>query len=155
MRNRVIIHDPFVHAWRRFTEPCMTVVAHEPADVIPALQEIEARVESDRLTVAGFVSYEAAPAFDPALKDFPRPGFPLLWFDMYRTCELTDRLQPSPANPGPVPALTPSLSEAAYTQRIQAIKRYIEAGDTYQVNFTSRLTRAHLTETPLPSLPTC
>ena len=49
-----------------FSRPIRTVAAYCVEEVLPALREVEAEVEQG-LYAAGFVSYEAAPAFDEAL----------------------------------------------------------------------------------------
>ncbi|MFC5477532.1 aminodeoxychorismate synthase component I [Massilia suwonensis] len=41
--------------------------------------------------------------------------------------------------PAGVAAITPNVDEAQFTQAIDAIRAYIAAGDTYQVNYTYRL----------------
>ena len=53
-------------------------------DVVPALRRVEAATQ-DGLHAAGFVCYEAAPAFDEAMAvQTPVEGLPLVWFALYR-----------------------------------------------------------------------
>ena len=67
----------------QFTNPCRIVQAHSLAEVLPALREIDQAVQ-DGLWAAGFVAYEAAPAFDRAMETHPpTEGLPLLWFGLY------------------------------------------------------------------------
>ena len=103
---------------------------------MPILQEIEARVESENLYAVGYLSYEAAPAFDPALVVRPAdPVFPLLWFGLYAPPQ--DQPLP-PADQLPKLEWAPTVTRAQYNKAIRAIKSYIARGHTYQVNYTYR-----------------
>ena len=55
--------------------------------VLPCLDRVEAMVEEEGLYAAGWISYETAPAFDPALTVRPHDGFPLVWFGFSRRPE--------------------------------------------------------------------
>src|SRR5436305_10146451 len=60
------------------------VLARTLAEVVPALQAIEAAVGRG-LHAAGFLAYEAAPAFEPALAvRAPSGRLPLLRFGLFR-----------------------------------------------------------------------
>lgn len=110
--------------------------AWELAEVPQAIARAQSAAAAGRW-VAGFISYEAAPAFDAALpvRD-PVPGLPLTWWAAFRS-----------ARPAPLPEggpyrmsdWEPELDFAAYRSRIEAILERILAGDTYQTNFTMRL----------------
>jgi len=117
----------------------------ETGDVVPALKEIERRIRQDGLMAAGFLAYEAAPAFDSALKTRHPEGFPLLWFGLYR--ERREITLPDAAQPVRLD-WRPSTGEEAYRRAIARIKEYIQAGDTYQTNYTLRL-HALFSEDPL------
>ena len=81
MNYPVVIHDPKRNRWLSFENPERIVVAHRREDVLPALQDVEHEVNTRGLFAAGFLSYEAAPAFDTALTvRSDDSGFPLLWF---------------------------------------------------------------------------
>ncbi len=101
------------------------------------LREVETLVTGQGLMAAGFVSYEAAAAFDAALVTHEDgSGFPLLWFALYH------QGQPVawPASGCDLPDLSweSSISPETYRAAIEQIHRYIAAGDTYQVNFSYR-----------------
>ena len=53
--------------WLHFARPHRIIQADELKDVIPALRELEALIEANQWHAAGFLSYEAAPAFDKTL----------------------------------------------------------------------------------------
>jgi para-aminobenzoate synthetase / 4-amino-4-deoxychorismate lyase len=111
------------------------VEARTPAEVVPALVRVEAAVAAGH-HAAGFVSYEAAAGLDPALDTRSPDGFPLLWFGIFRQ-RLTIAPEAAPAAPPAAPpVLKPSLDNRRHRSAVEAIKRYIAAGDTYQVNFT-------------------
>ena len=111
--------------------------AAQVADVLPALVEVE-RAVSAGLHAVGFVAYEAAAAFDPALATHPpEPGVPLLAFGLFR------RREEAPRTPPGVPAvtvgpLTVHTGHAEYAARVALIQAAIAAGETYQVNYTLR-----------------
>lgn len=93
--------------------------------------------------VAGFVAYEAGPAFDEALVvRSPRPDLPLAWFAVFG-----ERV---PVPPIPRPATEPAKSEQAkghwrlawtsahHERAVAVIKDHLAAGESYQVNLTAR-----------------
>ncbi len=67
MINGVVIHDAALQCWLYFRNPRRIISAHRIEEVIPALNLIEKTVNKHGLYAAGFIAYEAAPAFDPAL----------------------------------------------------------------------------------------
>ncbi|WP_211319145.1 chorismate-binding protein [Quadrisphaera granulorum] len=124
------------------------VVARELDRVIPALEEVQAAVAAGRWAV-GFVAYEAAPAFDPALVTRPAdPQLPLVWF------AIVDAPQQVPPLTGGDDGLaeddergrgwlagawTPDTSPAEHTAAVSGVRERIARGETYQVNLTLRL----------------
>jgi para-aminobenzoate synthetase/4-amino-4-deoxychorismate lyase len=149
MINSVVIHDAERRQWLHFREPKRIISAHRIEEVIPALNAIETHIAKDGLYAAGFIAYEAAPAFDSALAVREGNAFPLVWFGLYGEPEEV-RLPPAQASPQDQALLwEPSVRRDAYENAIERIKHYIEAGDTYQVNFTLRL-RSPFTGDPWP-----
>ena len=136
----VLLHDPSRAVWLHFTDPIAIVEAHTPADVLPALATVHESVTARGCHAAGFVAYEAAPAFDPALRVSGQPSaFPLLWFGLFRAPVVRERFAfTSPPNPLRM-SWAPSISRNAYSARIAQLREYLYRGDTYQVNFTLRL----------------
>jgi para-aminobenzoate synthetase/4-amino-4-deoxychorismate lyase len=143
--NTVILYDPSRRTWLLFSQPRQVIQASNLADVIPALTYVESQVNQGGLHAAGFVSYEASPAFDPALQVHALSGFPLLWFGLYDRPQEFARMPGFPsksASPPQTPILLdwqPTTSQAAYSGAIATIREHIAHGDTYQVNFTIRL----------------
>jgi para-aminobenzoate synthetase/4-amino-4-deoxychorismate lyase len=126
--------------WLRFANPQRIIYAEQIDDVRNALQEVERLVEENNWHAAGFVSYEAAPAFDSALHVLNAKGFPLLWFGLYQKPQV---LQTSEVlrDFGSLKALgwQPSIERESYNIAIEKIKEAIARGQTYQVNYTMRL----------------
>ncbi|WP_420627321.1 aminodeoxychorismate synthase component I [Candidatus Leptofilum sp.] len=140
--------------WRKFQKPVSVVTAVSPQDVLPALVELETAVQAENLYAAGFISYEAAAAFDLAVHA-PVDGLPLLWFGLFDGFEEIESLISNPsASSGQVlqsPTVgnwQPAVSRTDYDFAIQQIKDHIAAGDTYQVNYTFPQ-HAHFAEEPL------
>ena len=119
-----------------FGAPRQVLCADSPADVRATIRAAE-RCARDGAWVAGFVSYEAAPAFDPAHRVHPSGGLPLAWFGVF------DRPASDPELPGgPAPApghWTLACGRPEYDQGVAAILDAISRGDVYQVNYTVRL----------------
>ncbi len=158
--NNVVMRDASTGEWLQFERPLEVLVAHELQDVLPALNEVERSVNEKQLWAAGFISYEAAPAFDKALSvRAAGRSFPLVWFGLFKheagaRSDSSDSIFWSPKSGRPFPRSetprrrspisspsiqlqwSPPLDQDAYTENIRRIKSYIEAGDTYQVNYS-------------------
>lgn len=141
LTHQAILYDNTTQQWLHFTTPHTIITAWQLDEVLDGLRQVETAVEQEGLYAAGFVAYEAAPAFDPGFVVHPNPHFPLLWFGLY------DRPQPIPL-PAPDPAFNstpdwvPSITAEQYQAALHRIKTYIHRGDTYQVNFSFRLQSA-------------
>ncbi len=126
--------------WLHFANPHLIISVTGVDDVHNALREIERLVNENNWHAAGFVSYEAAPAFDKALHVIPADDFPLLWFGLYsaprvlQTSEVFTDLRGLEAQ-----TWLPSVEQDTYNAAIEKIKDYIAQGKTYQVNHTLRL----------------
>jgi len=121
-----------------FDDPVEELRAERVEQVMPLLERAAAAVNSG-LYAAGFIAYEAAPAFDPALVMHPPlDAFPLAHFTLYRSMR-REPLPPPAAAPGPYPQWRAALDEKTYGRAVQWIREKIAAGDTYQVNYTFNL----------------
>ncbi len=149
--NLCSFHDSASGQWLTFRNPVRIVIANTPSEVLPALDLIETLVNTRLLHAAGFISYEAAPAFDASLNVRPdSSGFPLLWFGLYEAPEIQTTL-PTPANhPAPPPATwSPSITPDQYRDAMARLHTYLYNGDTYQVNYSHRL-QAPFSNEPWP-----
>jgi len=116
-----------------FSRPIRVVEAGRVEDVVAVLDEVEREAAAGR-TCVGFVSYEAAAAFDAALGVHALTEFPLAWFAIFEG-DGTQR-RPTPALVAPPLSWAPALRSDHYSDAIGRIREWIAAGDTYQVNFT-------------------
>ena len=125
--------------WRVYSDPVRVLVARRLDDVLPCLEAVERATQEDGRHAAGFIAYEAAPAFDAALPAKPDGAFPLLWFALFREPRKLDSLPGAPSEPNAPPDWEAPVSEEEYRRRVQRVRAYIHDGDTYQVNLTHRL----------------
>jgi para-aminobenzoate synthetase/4-amino-4-deoxychorismate lyase len=122
--------------WLCFTDPVEILTARTDPEVFQCLEKIE----TSGLWAAGFVSYEAAGAFDSALKTHAPGALPLLQFGLFQGLETHPGLRPPLQRRGyQLGEWMPSVTRTEYTDAIAKIKERIAAGDTYQVNYTFRL----------------
>lgn len=126
--------------WLRFGRPAYTLTAHRLDEVRSVIEAAEAAALGGAW-VTGYVAYEAAAAFDPALTAHDPIGsgteapLPLCWwavFEHARTIAAGDLAAPLRVSP----TWRPGIEREAYRRAIAAIHRAIARGDTYQVNFT-------------------
>lgn len=137
MTNKVTLQDNHSGQWLHFSNPLWVATTTDLAEVPGLLLEIESLVEKRGLYAAGFVSYEAAPAFDEALLVRPPTGLPLLWMGLYERPEASVGLAKQATYR--VGEWLASVNRADYEKAIARIKEYITLGATYQVNYTYRL----------------
>ena len=131
--------------WLSFKKPVEVLTARTPDEVFQALEKIE----TSGLWAAGFISYEAAGAFDSALKTHAPGVLPLLQFGLFKNVEQT-LLSAHSYKEGRQECLphyelgewAPSVTRDEYSAAIEKIKEHIAAGDTYRVNYTFRLNAA-------------
>lgn len=144
-------YDVRKRKWLRLSGFRQLIQTRRIEEIISCLEEVEEQVLRHGLYAAGFVAYEAAPAFDPALQtDTPDDNLPLLWFALYENAEQLGAIDSDSS----VTSLTaegsewqPSIGEEEYRRALAEIRDYISRGCTYQVNFTLRL-QAKVTPAP-------
>jgi len=146
MPEPTLIQDADTSLWWRFDAPQAVLAATRLEDVVPVLREVEERVNAANLWAAGYIAYEAGPAFDPALRARRSGPLPLLQFGLYGAPRLAPLPAPREAT-RPHYRWTSSVTRAEYDAAIADIRRLIEEGETYQVNYTLRL-RAPVEEPP-------
>jgi para-aminobenzoate synthetase / 4-amino-4-deoxychorismate lyase len=136
--HSMVLHDSGTRRWLVFRQPIEVLVAHTPAEVAAQLARVEAAA-GEGLYAAGFIGYEAAPAFDPAFVVKDPGSFPLSWFGLYRAPEVLPGLAPADPDAYGLDDLRFSVEREAYLRAMAAIKSAIREGETYQVNFTARV----------------
>ena len=119
----------------RFTDPIEIIVAARVAEVRAAIERAE-RCALDGRWVVGWVTYEAAPAFDAALQVRDADDTPLAWFAVFDAPHDGSVLATSQAVPVGWRADVP---RAEYEAHVASTREGIARGDYYQVNHTLRL----------------
>src|SRR5690625_2508865 len=76
----------------QFINPIQILTAHTVQEVIPCLEHIQQKV-SKGYYAAGYLSYEASPAFN---QDFPvkqKNTMPLLWFGIFQKAIKSEQIE--------------------------------------------------------------
>ena len=141
MHKQTIIDFKELGLRHLFTKPIKELKTRDIDQVETLLREVEAYQEAGFYAV-GYVSYEAAPAFEKKLAVHPAPlmGEYLLYFTIHEEVETL----PFPEDYEAVnlPANWKEEVEApAYQEAIKTIHHHIRQGDTYQVNYTVQLSQ--------------
>ena len=122
-----------------FTQPIKELKTRDLTEVADLLVQVE-RYQEQGYYVVGYVSYEAAPAFEEklAVHKAPLMGEYLLYFTVH------DRVETSP-----IPLIYDEVnlpsdwqevtSAEEYEKAIAQIHHHLRQGDTYQVNYTVQL----------------
>ena len=124
-----------------FTKPIKELKTRNLDQVENLLREVEAYQEQGFYAV-GYVSYEAAPAFEKKFAVHPAPlmGEYLLYFTIHEKVETLPF--PEDYEAVDLPANWKEEVEApAYQEAIKTIHHHIRQGDTYQVNYTVQLSQ--------------
>jgi para-aminobenzoate synthetase / 4-amino-4-deoxychorismate lyase len=135
-----------------FRDPVQILSASTLDQIRDLFQQLEAALR-DGFHVAGYVSYECGYHFQSLSSLTPSASdLPLAWFGVYREPSIynNEKCQESESssfiaegfdNTSTCHATPVSLTifEEDYCAKIQRIKEYIRAGDTYQVNLTDRI----------------
>lgn len=132
-----VLFDADSGQWLQFSDPVAIYSAADHASVRSVLDAAEARAGKNNYAV-GFVSYEAAPAFEPALTVNSNASVPLAWFAIYTEARRFD-FPDVPRSALESLSWQLSIDNAEYRAALARIKKYIHDGDTYQVNYTFRL----------------
>ena len=128
---------------RLYADPLQIVVAHATSEVAAVLSAVR-DAQSRGLHAAGFLTYEAAAAFESALPPVTGSEQPLAWFGIFAgyreiAADAVPTLLPDPAGAwNAVPE--PEIDRASYDARFAAIQAEIVAGGLYQANLTYRAT---------------
>src|SRR5436305_10929569 len=124
MQGTVILRDAAADQWLQFNAPNEIITAQTLADVPPALERVEAWTKQENSYAAGFISYEAAPAFDSALTAHPLHDFPYLWFGLYHAPTVIPSPLLSTPKHFPKPNWTPNVSRATYDAAITRVREH-------------------------------
>ncbi len=137
---RAQFRDEASGQWFAYERPLTVLTAHATSDVAPLLDQVTRSVNERGCHAAGFVAFEAAPAFDAGLPVLPPDGLvPLACFGLYETRRPLNTPVPGD-QPAPLPRWGLTLDEPSYRSSVAAIQDGIRRGDFYQVNFCAQFT---------------
>ncbi|RIX71567.1 chorismate-binding protein, partial [Acidovorax cavernicola] len=124
---------------RRFGRPHQVWVASAPHEVRAVLDAVEDAARAGAWCV-GFLRYEAAAAFDPALVTHAADG-PLAWFAAYAEALPWDEGDEAPPPAGEAARVDwhSTLTRADFDTAMAQIHEAIANGAFYQVNYTAPL----------------
>jgi para-aminobenzoate synthetase/4-amino-4-deoxychorismate lyase len=138
MVRKVVLRDSSSQGWLVFEQPEDVMIARAVEEVRDLLETVQQRVDNEGLFAAGFLTYEAAPAFDDALATRPPGALPVACFGLFQAPQEFVELPADPQSAALTLEWAPTTSRRSYMDGIAAIKRQIELGNCYQVNFTMR-----------------
>lgn len=116
-----------------FRSPLTVLTAARHEEIHTLLVNAESAAKSGHW-VALMLSYEAAPAFDSAMKTREASELPLAWAAVFAApLENAESVEDQSYEVG---TWTPLVSRADFSESIARIREFIAAGDTYQVNYT-------------------
>ena len=141
MHKQTIIDFKELGLRHLFTKPIKELKTRNLDQVEALLREVEAYQEQGFYAV-GYVSYEAAPAFEKKFAAHPAPlmGEYLIYFTIHEEVETLPF--PEDYEAVDLPANWKEEVEApAYQEAIKTIHHHIRQGDTYQVNYTVQLSQ--------------
>lgn len=132
----VIMRDARNNCWYRYESLVKISQSSNPDKIISLLAEVEKFVDSG-LHAAGFVSYEAAPAFDSKLSvKSAETELPLAWFAIFRQ---RTRIQlAAPCTSFPLLQEQPEWGINRYCSAFEQVKQALQLGAVYQINLTYR-----------------
>lgn len=138
---QAIIYNSQIKKWCRFERPIFVLQADTLSDVRSVIQRAEQAVNAQNLYAAGFVCYEAASAFDPDLPVRQRENdLPYAVFGLFDEPEYLSRLPEPPVETDLTINWRMQIDQNRYMADLSVIREKLRQGDTYQVNYTYRLT---------------
>ncbi|RAZ81217.1 aminodeoxychorismate synthase component I [Planococcus halotolerans] len=120
-----------------FREPLRILQSRDLSEISSIMEEIDKATEQG-FYAAGFVSYEAAPAFHTEMETREIGSLPLIWFGIYKNPDVREE-EIAASEAYSVGDWKLYGSPTHYQNGIASIKNAIAEGHTYQVNYTERL----------------
>lgn len=130
--------EPGDAGWWSFDSPVESRAAATPDELPKLLERVEEACAAG-LWAAGFVSYEAAPAFDAALRARSPRVTPVAAFAFFAAPRAL-RLVRDESALAEVERPSPAIGAAGHAAAVATIRAAIAAGETYQVNLTFPVT---------------
>ncbi|MGI9666480.1 MAG: aminodeoxychorismate synthase component I [Acidimicrobiia bacterium] len=125
------------------SEPVEAIEAKALDDVPDALEAVASAARQGRW-VAGYVTYDAAPAFDRSLEVPGQPDGPYAWFGVFGRADTLSSTthERAPQGAYSVSRWSPAIERSEYEGAFKVVRDHIRDGDTYQVNLTFPLRAA-------------
>lgn len=143
----ILLDDRLAGQQRRYENPVEVITVFDPSELSAAAQRLQ-DYHAKGYYIAGYLAYELGYALEDKLKRLMPDdlGAPLLQFGVFRRVDIS---KPAAAQSAPDTAqgdapldlpLTPAWSESEYLARFKQVKKYIKAGDVYQINLCFPMT---------------
>ncbi|NOX50819.1 MAG: aminodeoxychorismate synthase, component I, partial [Gammaproteobacteria bacterium] len=136
MPSIAIVNDPASDTWYEYLQVEEFLSTFSLDDVTSTLGHIETKVETQGWYAVGYVSYEAAPAFERSLPVRSKPKMPLVCFGLFKSRRpmiFSEHLAAQVSSPWLI-----DICQADYRAKLEQLDRGIRVGDYYQVNYTTR-----------------
>ena len=131
--------------WIEYLDPVRIYESETADSLMDAIREIDRRTSIEGLYAAGWIAYEASPAFDGKLtvKDCGNEGKDSFRFTLFanrRTAvDLNALIDPKEEATWSVSPFVSRISRDSYLANVSKIREYLAQGETYQINYTFRL----------------
>lgn len=137
MKHKPTVIMDFNQKRLTFEKPLQIWKTHKLENVDEIFEKVQQAIQ-DQYYVAGYVSYECAPAFDSHFSVCePDEEFPLVWFGVYE--KPVEEVDTGERGEYSVSEWIAGTHRAEYSDNIESIHAAIARGETYQVNYSTRL----------------
>ena len=138
MLEKIILRNKKDDSWRIFSSPVEVLYTHDLNHVKNVLNEVQDKVEKKKLIAVGYLSYEAAPAFDNAYRVNEKGSLPLICFGLFKDYKIEKILESQKLESAEAIEWEVTTDRTLYESHLKYIKDQIKLGNTYQVNYTLR-----------------
>ena len=119
-----------------FINPIEVLETYDLDSVKSIFNKVQDYIDHDEFYIAGFISYEAAPAFDTSLQtQRSSSSIPLVWLTVFEQVENLEFLTKNTETP--ILNWELNITEEEYLESFNYVQNHITQGNTYQVNLTS------------------
>lgn len=120
-----------------FSNPTKVIIARTIDEVTGSMRIVEEAV-SNGFYAAGYMAYEAAPAFNPHFKVQQKNKMPLLWFGIFAKPTMKS-IETTKFKEQDINRWKNLMSLQEYNEKVNEILKHIRQGKTEQVNFTTKM----------------
>ena len=138
MLEKIILRNKKNDSWRIFSSPKEVLYSKNLHEVKTILDKVESKINENNDIAVGFLTYESAPAFDPAYRVNKESKLPLICFGLFEGFKETQILDNSEIITNKIYNWKIETSPSEYKKNFDYIKNQIELGYTYQINYTLR-----------------